>query len=92
MSIDGKKVLVTGAGGFIGSHLVEALARQGADVTAMLHYNSRSDLGDLVFLPRDQVAQLNRYFCRTRFVDGQIDAMNIFRVCHLTQRMEEAEL
>src|SRR5207244_5746794 len=42
-----QRVLVTGAGGFIGSHLVEALAREGASVRALLHYNSRGDLGML---------------------------------------------
>lgn len=46
----GKKVLVTGAGGFIGSHLCEALVTAGADVTAMIHYSSRSDWGNLELL------------------------------------------
>jgi NAD dependent epimerase/dehydratase len=40
-----KKVLVTGAGGFIGSHLVDALVKNGADVTAFVHYNSRNNWG-----------------------------------------------
>ena len=41
----GKKALVTGAGGFIGSHLVEYLAAQGAHVRAMVRYNSRGTYG-----------------------------------------------
>jgi NAD dependent epimerase/dehydratase len=38
---------VTGAGGFIGSHLVEALVHSGAEVRAMVRYNGRSDIGSL---------------------------------------------
>lgn len=41
----GKKVLVTGAGGFIGSHLTEFLVTSGCDVTALAHYNSKGDWG-----------------------------------------------
>ena len=36
----GLKVFVTGADGFIGSHLAEALVEHGAEVTAMAQYNS----------------------------------------------------
>ena len=41
------RCLVTGAGGFIGSHLVERLVREGAQVRAFVHYNSRNDWGNL---------------------------------------------
>jgi NAD dependent epimerase/dehydratase len=47
------KVLVTGAGGFIGSHLTEALVRTGADVCALTQYNSRNDWGNLEDLSPD---------------------------------------
>ena len=40
-----KKVLVTGAGGFIGSHLAEALCESGASVRALVRYNSRNHWG-----------------------------------------------
>jgi NAD dependent epimerase/dehydratase len=41
----GRSVLVTGAGGFIGSHLAEALVRAGASVRAFVRYTSRGDHG-----------------------------------------------
>jgi dTDP-glucose 4,6-dehydratase len=41
---------VTGAGGFIGSHLAEALVVAGATTTAMVHYNSGALIGNLAFL------------------------------------------
>lgn len=45
MKLQGKKVLVTGAEGFIGSHLTEMLVEQGADVTALVQYNSFNNWG-----------------------------------------------
>jgi len=47
MNWQGKQVLVTGAGGFIGSHLVDELLQKGAEVTAFVHYNARNDWGML---------------------------------------------
>ncbi|WP_321419207.1 SDR family NAD(P)-dependent oxidoreductase [uncultured Methanomethylovorans sp.] len=47
MNIKDKNVVVTGAGGFIPSHLTEELVRRGANVKALVHYNSRNDNGML---------------------------------------------
>ncbi|MDB5351888.1 MAG: nucleoside-diphosphate-sugar epimerase [Planctomycetota bacterium] len=49
----GKRVLVTGAGGFIGSHLVERLVRDGHEVRVLVRYNGRDDRGHLDRLDPD---------------------------------------
>lgn len=51
-------VLVTGAGGFIGSQLVETLLREGARVRAFVRYNSRGDTGFLRLLPPELTDRL----------------------------------
>jgi dTDP-glucose 4,6-dehydratase len=43
----GKSVLITGAGGFIGSHLTECLVRDGHQVRALVRYNGRDERGHL---------------------------------------------
>ena len=55
MTWEDKTVLITGAGGFIGSHLVEALASRGARVRAFVRYNSRGDIGLLKFLNGEHI-------------------------------------
>jgi dTDP-glucose 4,6-dehydratase len=52
------KVLVTGAGGFIGSHLTEELVRQGEEVRAFVRYNSRDERGLLEDSPQEILRQI----------------------------------
>ena len=53
MTWTARNVVVTGAGGFIGSHLVERLLALGANVTAFVRYNSRNDPGFLAAHTKD---------------------------------------
>jgi len=54
----GKTVLVTGAGGFIGSHLTELLVQHGHNVRALVRYNGRNDRGNLADLPSAVQAEI----------------------------------
>jgi UDP-glucose 4-epimerase len=58
-SFQSKNIFVTGADGFIGSHLTEALATAGANVTALVQYNSFGEIGWLADLPEDLKAKIN---------------------------------
>ncbi|MFM1651277.1 NAD-dependent 4,6-dehydratase LegB [Brevibacillus sp. B_LB10_24] len=53
MNLKGKKILVTGADGFIGSHLTEELVRRGHNVKAFVYYNSYNSWGWLDESPSD---------------------------------------
>jgi NAD dependent epimerase/dehydratase len=69
-----KKVVVTGAAGFIGSHLVGSLVNAGANVTAIVRYNSASLIGNLSFLDKDALGAI-------RIAAGNIeDSDFMFRV------------
>ena len=76
MTYLGAKILVTGADGFIGSHLTEALVAAGADVTALAQYNSFDSHGWLDDLPQSTRLKLN-------LVRGDIrDAAFVSRLVH----------
>ena len=53
-----KKVLVTGADGFIGSHLVEHLMRKGYEVKAFTYYNSFNTWGWLDTFPQETLREI----------------------------------
>lgn len=53
-----KKTLITGADGFIGSHLTEALVKEGHNVKAFAYYNSFNSWGWLDYLPKEVLSQI----------------------------------
>lgn len=79
-----KKVLVTGADGFIGSHLVEHLLEKGFDVKAFVYYNSFNSYGWLDSFPKDKLANIEIFSGDIRDPNGVRVAMEgIDTVYHL---------
>ncbi|BCZ48624.1 NAD-dependent dehydratase [Clostridium gelidum] len=77
MNLSGKKVLVTGADGFIGSHLLERLIEIGAEVTALVQYNSFNNWGWIDTFDKSVKDSINviagdvrEYDCIKRVVKG----------------------
>ncbi len=71
-----KHILVTGAGGFIGSHLVERLLKEGAKVRAFVRYNSRGDPGLLKLLPPEKYSRLEIIAGDLRDAHAILDAVS----------------
>jgi NAD dependent epimerase/dehydratase len=74
MKLAGRKVLVTGADGFIGSHLVEALVAHGCEVRAFVFYNSFNSWGWLETLPPPVLSQVEIFAGDIRDPNGVRDA------------------
>ncbi|HNT33869.1 MAG TPA: GDP-mannose 4,6-dehydratase, partial [bacterium] len=84
MPLTGMRVLVTGAGGFLGSHLTESLIQKGASVRAFLRYTSQRQVGNLAFLPEEILKELDLYFGDIRDADAVLNAgRNCAAILHL---------
>lgn len=75
MQLSNKKVLVTGADGFIGSHLVEHLLEEGCKVKAFVYYNSFNSWGWLDGFPPEKLKQLEIFAGDIRDPNGVREAM-----------------
>jgi NAD dependent epimerase/dehydratase len=84
MILKNKKVLVTGADGFIGSHLVQGLLKQGCHVRAFVYYNSFNSWGWLDTISKEELSQIEVFTGDIRDPNGVRLAMkDIDVVFHL---------
>lgn len=78
------KILVTGADGFIGSHLVEKLVNEGHKVKAFVYYNSFNSWGWLDVLPKEIIGEVEVFTGDVRDPNGVRESMRgIDQVFHL---------
>lgn len=75
MNLKSKKVLITGADGFIGSHLTQALLEQGCRVKAFVYYNSFNSWGWLDTLPKNKLRNIEVFAGDVRDPNGVRAAM-----------------
>lgn len=79
-----KKILVTGADGFIGSHLTEELVKKGHKLKAFVYYNSFNSWGWIDTLPKDVLKEIEVFAGDIRDPNGVREAMKgIDEVFHL---------
>jgi NAD dependent epimerase/dehydratase len=87
-TLSGSCVLVTGAGGFIGGHLVERLVREGARVRALCRYNSRNERGTLDWLEPDVTSQVEVVLGELRDIESVATAVEgVEVVLHLAAQI-----
>jgi NAD dependent epimerase/dehydratase len=70
MKLTGRRVVVTGADGFIGSHLTQALVAEGCRVTAFCYYNSFNSRGWLDAVPAETMREVHVFMGDVRDPNG----------------------
>jgi NAD dependent epimerase/dehydratase len=75
MQLKNKKVLITGADGFIGSHLTERLLEEGCQIKAFIYYNSFNSWGWLDTIPKEKLEKIEIFSGDIRDPNGVRTAM-----------------